>query len=111
MQDSVFRWLLTLRDWRTCEEDLDGVMAGNETRPGWILIAAVVVLISMLAIVRVGLVQIVDLLDGCFDGRFVDATVSFGQVDRLAPVMRPVELAAGQRRVRRAFSAHPGTKY
>lgn len=69
----------------------------------------------VLAAVRVGLVDVgvADLFDdGLFDGRFVDATVRLGQVDGLAPVVRPVEFAVRrQRRVWRTFAAHGGAEH
>jgi len=63
------------------------------------------------AIVRVTFVEIMDLVDGRFDGRFVNPGVSIGQVDGFTPTMGPVELAGGHRCVRRTLAAHPGTEH
>lgn len=63
------------------------------------LIAPIVV-ITWAIVIRITFIEIMNVINRCFDGAFMDPTVRFRQIDRLTPAMCPVEFIGGNWSVR-----------
>lgn len=64
-----------------------------------VMMVALLVRLTIATAVRIALISIGILFlfgYGSFDGRFVNTAVRFGQVNGLAPVVRPIEFAVGR---------------